>query len=282
MSIKEIIGDSLRYPILDWKKFLLLGFITLIISTSGIVISLGANPVDVWILILIGFVIGFFVNGYLFKIVKSSLDDLADPPKFDNWKVMFIDGVKVFLVAIVYSIPTILITAYFIVLLFEPYFSFSGTELNSLLLNFVCSLIEPIFSNFILILYDSFILVPEGIYAIIGIVYMVIIIPIFLMALGNMANYDGEFVAAFRFSEIFDDIGSIGWINLLKWYVVTGILFLIIVVIIPNLISYIFYSIHFNMLLVDIIWSVAIYMMFFVPYSYMFFARSLALFYISE
>lgn len=283
MSIKEIIEDSLRYPFLDWKKFILLGVIIFITSIPGIAISIGAdNAIGVLISLFIGFMIGLLVNGYLFKILKSSLDDLANPPKFNNWKVIFTDGVKVFLVAIIYSIPTILITAYFMVLLFEPYFSFFGIESNPFLFGFLNSQIEPLLSNFIMILYDILILVPDGIYAIFGIVYMLVVIPFYLMALGNMANYSGEFRAAFRFHELLDEIECIGWINLLKWYIVTWTIFLILIVVIPNVMSYIFYLTGLNMLLVDIIWGILVFALILAPYSYMFIARSLALFYISE
>ena len=54
-----------------------------------------------------------------------------------------------------------------------------------------------------------------------------IILPLFLVAIANMA-YEREFVAAFRLREIIEIIEDIGWANLIKWYISTGVIFLLI------------------------------------------------------
>jgi Protein of unknown function (DUF4013) len=110
MNISEIIKDSLRYPLTDWKKYLILGILILIVTTFI------NGPFIVPNLIIIGYIIGFFVIGYLFRIIKSSLNGNDVLPKFYNWGEMFSDGVKVLIVGIVYSIPAILIILIFNVL----------------------------------------------------------------------------------------------------------------------------------------------------------------------
>ncbi len=67
-------------------------------------------------LILIKCVLGLLIVGYLFRIVKS-LGDAVRLPAFNSWFNMFVDGVKVFLVNVVYFMPIILIILIFLVLL---------------------------------------------------------------------------------------------------------------------------------------------------------------------
>ncbi|MBI4813475.1 MAG: DUF4013 domain-containing protein [Methanobacterium sp.] len=264
------------YPLSDLKKFLILGIITLITSISAIVQSFGAiDDLVVWILLLIGFVIGFLVNGYFLKILNSSLGDLSETPVFGDWKTMFTDGLKVFLVSVVYSLPAILIIIYFIPGSFE-YLSLMGMDLNYLLTGLFESKIGLMFLHFIFILNDFMIMIPEGVTAFIGILYMVAVAPVFFMALVHMTNYDGDLKAAFRFNEIINEISEIGWGKLIIWYVTMGIIFLVLSTGI-NILAYILYPVSW--LWVNVI--VVLYS-FFIAYLIMFFARSSALLYISE
>jgi hypothetical protein len=279
MNIKNIISDSLRYPFRDWKKFLMFGLMFLIPFLVGFAVS---SSEYVWISIIFMFFVGFFVNGYLFRILNTSLDDLTELPEFDDWKEMFIDGVKVFSVVIVYTAPVILIIAYLLITLYQLVITGStyyqgSLELNQYILSLVNSEIGSMFENYIIILYDIL-----GIYAIVGIFYIIIIIPICLMGLGNMANYYGEFSAAFRLREIFEDINCIGWINLIKWYIVIGIIYLILFRIIPGFISSILYLNHLFVPIIHLIWGGVLIGFIVVPFSYMFFARAVALLYMSE
>lgn len=279
MNIKNIISDSLRYPFRDWKKFLMFGLMFLIPFLVGFAVSSGEY---VWISIIFMFFVGFFVNGYLFRILNTSLDDLTELPEFDDWKEMFIDGVKVFSVVIVYTAPVILIIAYLLITFYQLFVITGSTyhgilELNQYILSLVNSEIGSMFENYMIILYDIL-----GIYAIVGIFYIIIIIPLCLMGLGNMANYHGEFSAAFRLREIFEDIDCIGWINLIKWYIVIGIIYLILFRIIPGFISSILYLNHLFVPIIHLIWGGVLIGFIVVPFSYMFFARAVALLYMSE
>ena len=84
MDISGIIGDALRYPFSDWKKILILGIIIVISSIPSR--SLGITNNDLILLFVgIGFVAGLFVNGYLFRIIKSSLEGNFKFPEFKEW-----------------------------------------------------------------------------------------------------------------------------------------------------------------------------------------------------
>lgn len=287
MDIEKIIHDSLKYPLSDWKKFLILGIMLLIPALVGFATSFSEYSTDVWISIIFMFIIGLFLNGYLFRILKTSLDDLTELPEFKDWKEMFTDGVKVFSVVIVYTIPTILIIAYLLMTFYQIVVITGSTDyqasllLNQYIFSLVNSQIGSMFVNYLFISYDLLISLPEGIYAIAGIFYIIIIIPLCLMGLGNMANY-GEFSAAFRLREIFEDINYIGWINLIKWYIVIGFVFLVLFTIIPSFISYILFLNHLDVPIINLIWEVVIAFIVLVPYSNMFFTRAVALLYMSE
>jgi len=282
MNIGEIIKDALKYPLLDWKNILILGVIIVINGMSADAVSLGVTNTYVkWLLVGIGFIIGFFASGYIFRIIRSSLDGKLVLPEFNNWVDMGIDGIKVFLTFIVYSIPAILIILILIVSFFESFaLSLESIGLNSLefLLNPSLSVLWHgilIVSGF---LYDLFLFImPDGgIYALVGILYMIIITPILLVAIANMVYYEGEFKSAFRFREIVDEISSIGWGNLVKWYVTAGIIFLIIFIGINIIISYIF-----SLIRLDIVGGLLISLIV-APYFFMYFARAVVLYYMPD
>jgi hypothetical protein len=114
-------------------------------------------------------------------------------------------------------------------------------------------------------------------YVIVLLIEFIIILPLFLLAIANMA-YEREFAAAFRLGEIIEIIGDIGWVNLIKWYVTTGVIFLLIFSI-GTLISFIFSvstdSVSFY--IISLILALIL-----LPYSQMYYVRALALIYKPE
>lgn len=239
----------------------------------------------------IGFLVGFLVNGYLFKILKSSLGGTGELPGFNAWVIMFIDGVKVFVVFFVYLVLPILVAlfvlsgSHFWALIFAKNLGSIGLSPLWFFVHDVTSVIWDGFLNLNFILSSVFGFVSEGsevpfpltAYLIIT-AYLILVIPIFLMGISNMAYYKGEFRAAFGLREILDDIVSIGVIKLIKWYIATGIIFLALDVIGGTIALSLIQvnpvkEINFG----GIIVSLTI-----IPYSYMFLTRALALFYKPE
>jgi hypothetical protein len=268
MNVTEILKDAVRYPFSDWKKILILGII-LFISSNVIDGSVSGtrNITEMGLLAIIGFIFGLLVYGYAFKIIKSSLAGVLELPAFDDWVDMFLTGIKVMLVGIVYLIPVILIII-FSAMLYPSTFTltYGSTGLNSagIFLEVLGSVIIQGIGNLVPILFN---LSETIIWGSIALLYMIIVVPILLMAIANMANNDSKLSAAFRFHEILTKITSIGWENLIMWYMVIGILYLILLVISNIFPSFVWQS----LLLLSI-----------TPYFYMYLARSMALFYISE
>jgi hypothetical protein len=103
---------------------------------------------------------------------------------------------------------------------------------------------------------------------------MIVILPINYMAVAHMAENNSKLGAAFRFHEIMDKIGNIGWGNLIIWYLVIGMIYLVIWVI-GSVVTSIFSILN---PVIGIILS----SLFVTPYLYMYLNRSIALFYMSK
>ncbi len=150
----------------------------------------------------------------MFRIIQSSLDGKIRLPEFNNWVDMGIDGAKVFIAFIVYLILPIMVILFFLPLFFGSDLTFFGSVFLSVLgsmgptpldlfVNLIGSIIWSGILNFAVILYNLF-----G--SVIPFIYVIVVIPLFLVAIANMAYYEGEFKSAFRFREIIDEIRSIG------------------------------------------------------------------------
>ncbi|MBP2046055.1 DUF4013 domain-containing protein [Methanobacterium aggregans] len=272
MDVTAIIKDSLRYPLSDWKKILILGIIIVISDLLSVFQSLGVTNKDlIPFLVVVGFLIGLLVNGYLFRILRSSLDGHNELPKFNKWISMFYDGFKVFTTFIAYLIVPPVVILFLLISLMGIDFTFFTPIWGTLGINplyLVTSEIFPGIVNFLAISYDIF-----AELSLLVLLFVFTITPIFLMAIANMA-YEGEFSAAFRLHEILDEIGCIGWGNLIKWYLATGILFLILFII-GNIIGYLFDFLNPILVSVSLLLTL-------IPYSYMYYARAVALFYMPD
>jgi hypothetical protein len=251
MDLGDIIGDALKYPLSNLKKFLILGIILVAGSLYTNFLSLGNNPEFIIILGCVGFIFAILAYGYELKILKSSLAGFGELPEFNAWFDMFIDGIKMLIVAIVYLIPLILILIFGLLFLGLAIVTMGAKTLPSS--NLVISLVFLIL--FILI-------------------YLIVILPILLMSLAHMAYNNGEISAAFNFSEIFHKISNIGWGNFIIWYIVSGVIYLVLAVI-GAAIKGIFNLIHSN-IMGNIVLSLIV-----VTYMCIYIYRSTALIYIS-
>jgi hypothetical protein len=88
MNITELIKDSLKYPVSDWKKIIVLGIFIVIGGISSLLNLIDiTNYVIVLIFVGIGLISGLLVDGYLFRIVKTSVDSENKLPKFNDGKI---------------------------------------------------------------------------------------------------------------------------------------------------------------------------------------------------
>ncbi len=245
----EIVKDSLRYPFSDWKKFLIFGIISLI----AVIFTIAGSIIPY--LFLVGYLIGFFILGYSFKIIISSLSSNVSLPDFDDEGVMFKNGIKVFIVAFVYSLPAILIV------LVVNYLSSPSNIIETLSALLSGTIDGGIFLN----------LLEGGPGVIIAVLYMILVVPVLLMAVAHMANNSSKLGSAFNFKEIINKIATNGWTNLIAWYMLTALFVLIIYEIgtivnnITNVINPYIGTIFISLILI--------------PYISIFISRSVASFY---
>jgi hypothetical protein len=245
VDIREVVKDSLSYPLTNWKSFLILGVILtianllMLVFTNSFAESLSLRP-DYRLLSIVWiayFVADILFLGYLIKIFKSTVDSENVLPEFNGWLNIIVDGFKGIIIVIVYYII--------------PFY---------ILFALVLILTRGFNSNDILELFD-----------LINTLYTIVIIPVIALALANMA-FDERLLSAFSFGEILDDMREIGWSNLLALYLLFGIIYLIIGYLpLGYLLGWI------SPFLVTIIKSMII-----IPYLYIFATRAVSLIYRSS
>ena len=191
MDIGEIISDAIKYPASDWKKLIILG-----------------------VFYLLGFLIipTFFAIGYVFRALKATIAGFDELPEFDEWGGMFVDGLKVFVVGLVYMIIPLIIIGVGVFTSLEKLLSSPGA-----------------FTPYGNVIVTDLTLLQAGLgIIIIGIIVAIIFGPLLFIAIAHMAYNDSEFRAAFRFREILDVISEIGWGKYILWYLAVIIVYSVI------------------------------------------------------
>lgn len=252
MNIMDIMNDSLRYPVSDWKKFLIFGILIVFTNMFSITVLFIDDLTVAFGSLVLGFIIGFLAKGYFFRIIKSSKTSEDELPEFNALGGMFKDGIKVLLVGLVYVIIPVFLIVIFGLFLLEIF--------GDLILNLGGTLSTSATCGFGI---DFLVLI--------AILYVISMIPITLVAMANMACKDSKLSAAFSFHEIFRKIRDMGWKNLILWYITVGILFLVLLLIdigMALLLNLIILKLCF--LLISLIGA---------TYFYIYVARSLGLFY---
>ncbi len=252
MNIGEIIGDAVRYPLSDPKKLFIFGIIFVFASLySNFMTSSPVNVPLLLIFFLIGVIAIVFTFGYELRILRATLAGFIEIPDFDEPVDMFLDGLKVVVVGIAYTILlAIMLGILFIVL------AIAAGGLTKL---------SPGSGGSMVFL---------GIILIFILIVALFMYPSILMSLTNMVYNNSDINAAFKFGEIFNKISNIGWGNFLVWYVVSGIIYLILLVIGVSIVG-VFALIH-----IKIIGGI-LYPLLIIPYMSFFIYRSAALFYMS-
>lgn len=217
MDIGEIISEAIRYPSTKWTNNLILGVIMII-------------PI-----------VNFIGLGYLFRILKATFAGIDELPDFDEAGELFIDGLKILIVGLVYAIPVFII-AMIISAIFGLGYQYTTTFTFDYL---------AFFAGF-------------AVYFIVAIIVGLIE----FMAIANMALYEGDLGAAFKFGEVMDRIAMIGWGKYIGWYIIMVLLGLV-----AWAISLVTLWILIGIVLVPLI---------IIPYFAMFSARSLALLFASS
>lgn len=189
--ILDIYKDSLEYSAKDWKTLVILGVICLF--------SFLLLPV-------------FIITGYNYRVINTAVHGIIngrDPlPDFNDVIDMFVDGVKVVIVQIVYLIVPFLIFLIFAIIAGQ----ITGVASSALmiiggLITFVALVVACLMSQ---------------------------------MALCHMAYNDEAFTKAFAISEIKEVIDEIGWFKCIITYLGLIIITIVLSVVVTAIIGIIF------------------------------------------
>lgn len=105
--------EALEYPLErdDAIRGILIGggllFVSGLIYLLGILLSVVLIGL---FLIPFAFVPFLFIQGYLIDVMRTTLMGAAEPPAFDDWGQLGIDGLKAFVIGLVYSLPLVALT----------------------------------------------------------------------------------------------------------------------------------------------------------------------------
>ena len=221
-SITDVVKEGLKYPFNDGKKVLTLGIILVVSSLVSLFmeymvfdnmqIMADAAPIDTvqaaiaalppsnmalvvlsWIVSLI---FALFCAGYLYNVIKYSIEKRSDLPGFSDIKGIFVNGIKTIIVQIAYMIlPLILF-----------------------FLGMMLAVNEAVSSSVNTI---------GGIIIVIAMIFLIFAALVEIMAICNMVAKD-DLKAAFDFKGILAQIKSIGWGRFIGIIIFAGIVIAII------------------------------------------------------
>ena len=228
-SITDCVVEGLKYPFTNIKKLLGIGVLFALVSALSTVIGIKSFDIfrmsihlventnstvsqipfsqlpagDIYLVVglsVISFIVGLFILGYQYDVVKFSIDRKADLPGFNDIAGLLVRGIKYLIVAAAYYIiPVIVWTAGI---------AFAGDS--------------PVFIIVSLIA---------------GLLFIIAYFPM-IMAVNNMVAY-GSIKKAFDFREITDNIANLGWGKYIGIVLFTVIVMMIISVAVGIILSFI-------------------------------------------
>ena len=176
MDISQMVGDSFEY------------------AKDGLV-----GKWSKWILLIISCIIFPLIMGYMMRIYRGE----TPAPEPDNWGEMFIDGIKLFIVGLIYAIPAFIIG--FVLFL------------STMLALFAAMAAPPVNPNAVMGLIGANIFVY--------LIFFLVVIIIGLISATAVVRFarTNRFGEAFNFGAIFDHITKIGLVPYIIALIVMGI-----------------------------------------------------------
>ena len=219
MSVSSIFNNAFRFPFSAMDKWLILGVLLVIGSLSSILVSWGIDlGVASIITSIIALIAGFIVSGYSLAIVRDTIHGYDQLPSFDIGENI-IDGIKVFILGIVYSIIPVIV---FFALLIVTGAAEAFIEIINLTMGGGATTVP---SDLALKFVGSL-----GITLIISLILFIVFSLFSTIAMCRLAN-TGSFSQGFAFSEIIGDFKRIGVGSFIAWWIVLAIISLVLVLI---------------------------------------------------
>ncbi len=221
-SITDVVKEGLKYPFNDGKKVLTFGIIILVSSLVSIFMEYmvfdnmralaNAAPIDTvqaaisalppssvalvvlsWI---VSFILALFCAGYIYDVVKYSIEKRSDLPGFGDIKGIFVKGIKITIAQIAYMILPLILFFFGMMLAVNEAV---GGSVNAI----------------------------GGILVVIAMILLVFAALMETMAICNMIAKD-DLKAAFDFKGILAQIKNIGWGRFIGIIIFSGVVIAVI------------------------------------------------------
>ena len=109
MSLSEIFSNSIKYPLNDYKAFLVVGIIGLLAGLTTVLKQFSVDNSAVAIIAaIISLVFSIILAGYVVDVIKKGIDNSDEVPYLDL-AANLINGIKVIIISIVYEIIPLII-----------------------------------------------------------------------------------------------------------------------------------------------------------------------------
>ncbi|PKL67127.1 MAG: hypothetical protein CVV28_06890 [Methanobacteriales archaeon HGW-Methanobacteriales-1] len=113
MKISDLLDDAIKFPLSNKKKFLGFGgiylvYLAIIVAFTFLYLYFNENVLIISIGGILALVVLLILSGYQLRTIKESIEGYQEPPEFNNWAEMFINGFKLGLTELIYLILPVL------------------------------------------------------------------------------------------------------------------------------------------------------------------------------
>ena len=239
MNISEMLGDSFRYAISDYQKFLIFGVIVVLANLQIIFSNWAIENYIVIISSIISLIFSFVFLGYLVSMVRDTINNIDEMPDLD-FGSNIVEGIKAIILTIVYYIIPFIITILVAILtgVFDSSlkiysiamegFASNTTDLQAYILtNVPQTTFETLFISMVITI-------------IVGIILFIIFSIFSTIGFARFAKYK-SLSEGLSIGKVFDDIKTIGIGRIIGWIIVLIIIAFVIgfIIGILNMIPYI-------------------------------------------
>ncbi len=228
MNLGEIFKEGLSYPTNNWVNLVILGIIFVIISLLGQVRGFTNQTVIIAIAAIVSIILAIILQGYKIEIIGEGVKGSSDIPllSIDN----FITGIKSAIVSIVYYI----IPAIIVVIIgfltgatagigeLGKYINVNALQNTAVNPNVVNATMTSIPQELLGKLFAAF-----SITVVIAVILFFIFSIFALVAQGRLAE-SGSLGEALKMGEVISKVGSIGWLKVIAFLILSAIIIFIL------------------------------------------------------
>ena len=167
-----------------------------------------------WLLLMASLIIFPLILGYIVRIYRGE----KPAPRLEQWGAMFIDGLKLLVVSLIYALPVILLVVAAFLPLVSTFISSGALSVN--------------FAAMSEIQMDQWMTAHPAILSALGTMVVVLLVAVIVAIIISIFSFigtirfarTGKIGEGFNFSEILAQIGRIGWLTYIAALVIIGVI----------------------------------------------------------